>query len=298
VVGSINQDYVLAVDRRPGAGETVTGATLSTHHGGKGANQAVAAAACGANVRFLARVGDDAAGPAERRDLERRGVDTSLVAVAAGTPTGAAFITVTPDGENAVAIAPGANDLVRAGDVRAVTGLISVSSVLVVQFETPLDAVAEAISVCGPGTQVLLNAAPWRPLPETMLDRVDTLVVNEHEAASFLGAPVADIADARAGATTLLGRGPRAVVMTLGALGAVRADAGGCSYVPAPSVPVVDTIGSGDVFVGTLAALLSEGQHLDRAVATAVHTASASVAFVGARPPVTSEAEGPQAPLA
>jgi len=286
VVGSINRDYVCFVDRRPRAGETVTGATLVTRHGGKGANQAAAAVEGGASVRLLARVGADAAALAGRDDLTRRGVDVSPVRETAGVATGAAFITVTPDGENAVVVAPGANGVLRESDVDAVAGLVSESSVLVTQLEVPLDAVVRAVDLCGPTTHVLLNAAPWRPLPGSLLGRIDTLVVNEDEAAALIGSAVDGVDGARAGATRILARGPGAVVVTLGADGVVVADADGCTHVPAPRVRVVDTTGAGDVLVGWLAALLADGRPLGRAAAIAVEKASASVAFVVARSPL------------
>jgi ribokinase len=286
VIGSVNQDSVLVVDRRPGPGETVTGATLVMRPGGKGANQAVAAAACGATVTLLARVGADAAGAAQRHDLSVRGVDVSLVRETTGVATGAAFITVTPDGENAVTVAPGANSRLQAGDVDAVAGLVADSTVLVAQLEIPLEVVVEAVDLCGPETHVLLNATPPRPLPRSLIERIDTLVVNEHEAASLLGSPVVGTDDARAAAAALLALGPRGVVVTLGAGGAVLAGAGGSTHLPAPVVPVVDTTGAGDVFVGTLAALLADGQRLDRAAVVAVERASASVTYIGARAPV------------
>jgi ribokinase len=287
VIGSINQDYVLVVPRRPGAGDTVTAATLAVRGGGKGANQAAAAAAGGAGVRLLARVGDDAAAVTQRHDLTMRGVDLSLVAETAGVATGSAFITVTPDGENAVTVAPGANERLRPGDVAAVAGAIAESAVLVAQLETPLDAVAEAVALCGPDTHVLLNAAPYRALPPALLGKVDTLVVNEHEAALLAGAPVAGVDGARDAAAAIVGLGPRSVVVTLGAGGAVVATGGSCSHVRAPVVAVVDSTGAGDVLVGTLAALLADGRPLDDAVATAVEKASASVTWAGARPAIT-----------
>ncbi len=197
VVGSINQDHVFFVERRPRAGETMSGATLLTRPGGKGANQAVAAAASGATVTLLGRVGADPAGIVQRDDLAARGVDVSLVAEVAGAATGSAFVMVTPDGENSVVIAAGANGLVHAADVEAVADRISESAVLVAQLEIPLDAVVEAIGCCGPATHVLLNAAPFVPLPGPVLERIDTIVVNEHEAASFVGLPSAAIADTR-----------------------------------------------------------------------------------------------------
>jgi ribokinase len=288
VVGSVHQDYVLVVDHRPGAGETVTGATLALRCGGKGANQAVAAAAWGATVSLLARVGDDAAAAIQRRDLMARGVDVSLVRETTGAATGSAFITVTPDGENAVTVAPGANGLLRASDIDGAAHLIAASAVLVAQLEVPLAAVAEAIERCGPHTPVLLNAAPPAPLPRSLLERVDTLVVNEHEAASLVGAPVVGVSGAHEAAAALRHGGPRTVVVTLGSLGAVVDQPGGSTHVRAPSVDVVDTTGAGDVFVGTLAAVLADQQPLDGAVVIAVERASASVASSGARSPLAA----------
>ncbi len=289
VVGSINQDYVFTVDRRPRAGETVSGATLVTRCGGKGANQAVAAAESGAAVTMLARVGADAAGVLQRHDLAVRGVDVSLIAQEAGVSTGAAFVTVTPDGENSVIVAPGANSLLRAPDVNVVAHLITGSSVMVAQLEIPLEAVEEAIDLCGAKTRVVLNAAPFSPLPRPVLERVDTLVVNESEAASLVGLPLGGLTGAEEMATLLLGQGPRHVVVTMGPRGAVVASAGTCTHVPGQQVSVVDTTGAGDVLVGTLAALLADDQPLDQAAVTAVHRASASVSFMGARSPLGAE---------
>ena len=286
VLGSINQDYVLVADCRPRAGETVTGATLVTRNGGKGANQAVAAVESGAAVMMLARIGADVAGFAQRDDLAAHGVDVSLVTATADVSTGAAFVTVTPDGENSVVVAPGANGLVSPGDVKAAAGFIADHSVLVAQLEVPLDAVVEAVNLCGPNTHVLLNAAPFAPLPGALLERIDTLVVNRVEAAAIVGAPIAGIAGAMDSATMLTAHGVRAAVVTLGADGVVVAGAGRCTHVPAPRVSVIDTTGAGDVFVGTLAALLADEQLLDRAVVIAVERASGSVASIGARAPM------------
>ena len=292
VVGSINQDYVLVADRRPRAGETVTGVTLVTRNGGKGANQAVAAVDSGAAVMMLARIGDDVAGSAQRDALAARGVDVSLVTATANVSTGAAFVTVTPDGENSVLVAPGANGLVQSGDVKAAASFIADHSVLVAQLEIPVDAVVAAVNLCGSNTHVLLNAAPLAPLPGALLERIDTLVVNRVEAAAIVDAPIVGIAGALESATMLTGHGVRTAVVTLGADGAVVATAGSCTHVPAPRVSVIDTTGAGDVFVGTLAALLADDQPLDRAVVIAVERASGSVAFIGARPPTPAESPG------
>jgi ribokinase len=285
VLGSINQDYLLFADRRPRPGETVSGVTLVTRNGGKGANQAVAAVNSGAAVMLLARIGDDAAGFAQRDDLAARGVDVSLVTATSHVSTGRAFVTVTPDGENSMLVAPGANGLMAPGDVKAAAGFITKRSVLVAQLEVALDAVVESVNLCGSNTHVLLNAAPYVPLPGALLERVDTLVVNRVEAAAIVDAPIVGIEGALESATMLIGLGVGAAVVTLGADGAVVATAGSCTHVPAPRVSVIDTTGAGDVFVGTLAALLADDQPLDRAIVVAVERASASVASVGARAP-------------
>ena len=285
VLGSINQDYVLFADRRPGAGETVTGASLVTRNGGKGANQAVAAVESGATAMLLARIGDDVVGSAQRDDLAERGVDVSLVTATPDVSTGTAFVTVTPDGENSVLVAPGANGLVQSDDVRAAASFIAEHSILVAQLEVPLDAVVEAVNLCGSHTHVLLNAAPFAPLPGKLLERIDTLVVNRIEAAAIVDAPIVGIAGAVESAATLTRYGVRAAVVTLGADGAVVATDRGCVHVPAPRVSAIDTTGAGDVLVGTLAALLADDQSLDRAVVIAVERASGSVASIGTRAP-------------
>ena len=261
----------------------MNGVALVTRHGGKGANQAVAAADSGAEVMMLARVGDDPAGFAERDDLAARGVDASLVTTTANVSTGAAFVTVTPDGENSVLVVPGANGLVQPGDVRAAARFIVGHSVLVAQFEVPLDAVVEAVNTCGANTHVLLNAAPIAPLPRALLERVDTLVVNRAEAAAIVDAPIVGIADALESASILTDHGVGTAIVTLGADGAVVATAGSCTHFPAPRASVIDTTGAGDVFVGTLAALLADDRPLDRAVVIAVERASDSVGSIGAR---------------
>src|SRR3712207_4612335 len=161
VLGSINQDFVLRVERRPNPGETVTDAELSTHNGGKGANQAAAAAFLGASVAFLGRVGDDEFGEPLVRALEEKGIDTSLVERASGEATGAAFITVTPDGENAITVAPGANRSLTPEDVDAASEAIGDTRVLVAQMEIPVETVLRAVGLAAEmGTRPLVNLAP------------------------------------------------------------------------------------------------------------------------------------------
>lgn len=284
VVGSINQDFVLRVERRPQPGETVTGADFATHPGGKGANQAAAAALLGAPVAFLGRVGDDSFGEPLVAELRDKGVDTRHVRVLPGVSTGAAFITVTPDGENAIVVSPGANRRLSPRDVDDASGAIRGAEVLVVQMELAPETVRQAVEVAaGLGTRVVLNLAPVREVLGSLLEPLDPLVVNEHEAAFLLGSAVEGVEGALAAAPELLSLGSRSAVITLGAEGAVVAGEGGASHFPAPEVPVVDTTGAGDAFVGALAAKLARGASLEEAAAYAVRAGAAAVTKEGAQ---------------
>ena len=182
VVGSINQDFVLKVERRPEPGETVTDADLSTHNGGKGANQAAAAALLGASVSFLGRVGDDEFGEPLVRALEEKGIDTTLIERAAGRQTGAAFITVTPDGENAITVAPGANRAIMLEDVDGASGAIRESRVLVAQMEVPKEVVGRAAEVAAGAVVTDSSSATHLPAPEVGV--VDTTGAGD----AFVGA--------------------------------------------------------------------------------------------------------------
>ena len=284
VVGSINQDFVLKVERRPNPGETVTDAALSTHNGGKGANQAAAAALLGASVALLGRVGDDGFGGPLVRALEEKGVDTALIESAPDSSTGTAFVTVTEDGENAITVAPGANRRLTPEDVDAARGAIGGAAVLVVQMEMPRECVARAVEVAGGvGTRAVLNLAPPFEVPRTVLEGLDPLVVNEHEAAFLLGESVEGVEAALAAASNLRALGPRSAVVTVGADGAVFAGEGDAGHVPAPKVEVVDTTGAGDAFVGALALRLARGDSLREAVGYAVRAGAAAVTKEGAQ---------------
>jgi ribokinase len=284
VVGSINQDFVLSVERRPAPGETVTDARLATHNGGKGANQAAAAALLGANVTFLGRVGDDGFGGPLVRALADKGVDTSLVQEVSGSSTGTAFITVTPDGENAITVAPGANRRLTAEDVDAVSESIGEAKVLVVQMEVAPEVVLRAVEVAEwSGTRALVNLAPPFEVPRELLERLDPLVLNEHEATFLLGESVEGVDAALSAASELLDLGPEAVVITVGEEGAVFSGGEGAKHLAAPRVDVVDTTGAGDAFVGALAATLAGDAPLEEAVAYAVRAGATAVTKEGAQ---------------
>lgn len=284
VVGSINQDFVLNVERRPEPGETVTDAQLSKGNGGKGANQAAAAALLGAQVAFLGRVGDDGFGEPLVEALAEKGVDTSLIEATPGSSTGTAVITVTPDGENAITVAPGANRSLTAEDVDDAAEAIGGARVLVAQMEVSPEVVLRAVEVAArQGTRALVNLAPPFEVPRELLEKLDPLVVNEHEAAFLLGERVEGVDGALSAASELLALGPRSVVITVGKDGAVFSDGESTEHLPAPRVDVVDTTGAGDAFVGALAARLAREDSLEDAVAYAVRAGAAAVTKEGAQ---------------
>ncbi|MDA8290436.1 MAG: ribokinase [Actinomycetota bacterium] len=280
VVGSVNTDYVLRVARRPDPGETVADATLEVHPGGKGANQAIAAARSGAAVDIVACVGADAPGAARIVDLRAESTGTEHVVVTSRAPTGVAMITVTPDGENAIVVAPGANSLLSPADLEPAREALARTDALVVQLEVPVATVVRAAELLAPGALLVVNCAPFRPLPSSLLARADVLVANVGEAAALTGR------DARAGAAALAASarrlGPRSVVVTAGRDGAYVSASRGSSRHPAPRVTALDTTGAGDAFVGALAADLSRGSSLDDAVARAVLVGASTVQSPGA----------------
>ena len=284
VVGSINQDFVLSVEHRPEPGETVTDAQLSKGNGGKGANQAAAAALLGASVTLLGRVGDDGLGEPLVGALAEKGVETGLIEAAPGWSTGTAFITVTPDGENAITVAPGANRSLSRDDVDGASESIGEARVLVAQMEVPPEVVTRAVEVAAEqGTRALVNLAPPTQLPRELLEKLDPLVINEHEAAFLLEEKVEGVDGALDAAVELLALGPKSAVITLGKEGAVFSDGKSTEHIPSPEVEVVDTTGAGDAFVGALAAKLARDDPLEDAVAYAVRAGAAAVTKEGAQ---------------
>jgi len=288
VVGSMNTDYVVRVNRRPQDGETVTDAELSVHGGGKGANQAIAAAMTGGAVHMVGRVGDDPAGANLLAELASHGIVTDGIQITPEVATGSAFVTVTPGGANAITVAPGANARMTAADVSASAPLIATTSVLLAQLEIPMAAVARAIQSAGEKTTVIVNCAPFAPLDGDLLARIDVLVANENEAGQLLRREIGDPRDALAAAAEILTLGPGTAVVTLGGDGAAVASASGQWHVPAPRTTPVDTTGAGDAFAGSLSAQLAAGASLKLAVKFAVTVGSATTEHPGARPHVPS----------
>jgi ribokinase len=291
VIGSINVDLTLLVDRIPGPGETLlsSGATLSP--GGKGANQAVAAARQGASVLLVGAVGRDANAAAATELLRQSQVDLALVAEA-DDPTGMAIVTVDRQAENSIVVVPGANLAVDPSFVEAALPRLAGCDVVVLQGEVPPQTVEYALgALADSGVRTVLNLAPVVPLAAEAIRQAAVLVVNEHEAEEALriltggrmdlaGEPVSDGTEL---ALALAGAGLAAVVVTLGSRGAVLADDGGTWHVPAPAVEAVDTTGAGDAFVGAMAAWLARGLPLRQACELAAHVAARTVTGRGAQ---------------
>jgi ribokinase len=276
VVGSANVDLVIDVPRHPAGGETILGGDLRRTPGGKGANQAVAAArAGGADTTFVGALGRDESGDLLLGSLAGAGVRTDVVE-RVDSPTGTALITVSPDGENTIVVAPGANSHVRVG--AAQTERIAAADVVLAQLEIPLGAVVAAAGARRAGALFVLNAAPSRELPDEVWERLDVLVVNEHEAADLVDGSTS--AEPESLAAALLAR-VSAVVITLGALGSLVAERDVPAVrVPAAQVEAVDTTGAGDTYCGVLAAALARGADL----AEAARLAGAAGALAVTRP--------------
>jgi ribokinase len=288
VVGSVNGDYVVRVARLPHPGETVTGGRLATSPGGKGANQAHAAARLGAAVAFIGAVGKDKTGDDERAAMQAGGIDTSGLAEC-GVPSGMAMILVGSGGENMIAVASGANELVTADTVTSrLDGTLDPADVVLACLEVPLAAVgAAAAAAAAARATMIVNPAPAQPLPGPLLPGL-VLTPNEGEIRRMVPAA----ADEQAAVATLLEAGARAVVITRGGRGATLLRAGAPPvHRPAPRVEVVDTVGAGDAFNGALATALAGGLPLEDGLSRAVAAGAAACTGAGARSALPTAAQ-------
>jgi len=284
VVGSVNIDLLLSLQRLPHSGETVLAEGMVTQPGGKGANQAAAAARLGATVSLVGRVGEDAFGLQVMEDLRSFGVDTTFVRVDKTMPTGLAVVMVDAMGRNAIAVAPGANAALSPEDVDSAKAAIAGAGVLLVQLEIPLATVERAVALAGRfGVPVVLNPAPARALPEGMLSKVALVVPNEVEALALTGVRVTGPLRAREAAGLLLQQGASAAVLTLGDRGYVARTPAAAWGSPAHRVRVADTTGCGDTFLGALAAFLSGGAPVAEAAELANGAAALAATSLGAR---------------
>lgn len=290
VLGSLNMDVVLRLQHMPARGETVHAQDLSYIPGGKGGNQAVACARHGAQVALVGCVGRDAHGEVLRSALVADGVDVCNVAVHDGVATGSAVVMVEADGSNRIAVIAGAN---ACADVPAnFAALLAHTDYLVVQFETPLPVLDRALAAAHQaGCKVVLNPSPVKAVPSHWWTMVDTLVVNEHEAAELSGMAVSDADSALRAAQYFLAQGVGRVVVTMGSQGALALDASGHSVHPAPRVNVVDTTSAGDTFLGTMVTRLGEACTLAHAVAWAIQAAALCIGRAGAQPSIPQRNE-------
>lgn len=293
VVGSLNMDLVAHASTLPAVGETVGDARFSTFPGGKGANQAVAAARLGAEVTMIGRVGDDAYGAALRQGLIRDGVATVHVGTDPTRPSGVALIAVDALGNNTIIVAPGANAALTPADVEAARDAIVGADVLLLQFETPVDASIRAAEIArGAGVATVLNPAPARSVPAALAQLVDWIIPNETEAALVLRHPMAAIADDPADAAIALRRetGVANIIITLGGNGALLATPQTTLAQPAPKVTVVDTVAAGDAFIAGFAVALAERRSLQAALGMALAAGSLACTVAGAQEALPSRA--------
>ncbi len=297
VVGSVNRDFVCQVPTLPRPGETVLG-EASVGSGGKGGNQAVAASLLGARTAMVARVGRDDDGRALVKDLADAWVDTREV-MATNRRTGTAFVLVDAAGENAIAVAPGANLLLEPGHTEsAIRRMLAPTGVVVTQAEIPDATFAAAVRTAAAlGCRAVANLAPYRPVDAGVLALCDPLVVNETEASELLGRDVRGREQARAAVAELSERRTRSAIVTLGAAGAVVGREGAVESVPASAVDVVDTTGAGDAFTGALAAALSAGCDLGEAARIGVRAGTWAVTRLGAQASFPSAADLELGPL-
>ena len=285
VVGSLNMDLVARAPRIPQPGETIIGGEFRNVPGGKGANQAVAAARLGATVSMVGRVGRDAfAGPL-LDNLVADGIDHTFVIQDPDAATGVALIVVDDGGENSIVVASGANMRLSPADVNGAEAAIAGADALLLQLEIPLESVIRATEIArAHGVRIILNPAPARPLPVELLALVDVLIPNESETALLTGLPVGNQAEAETAAAALRGLGVGAVILTLGARGAMLAQAGKAELFPAFDVTPVDTTAAGDAFVGGFAVALAEGKSLPEAVRWGNGAGALAATKLGAQP--------------
>jgi ribokinase len=284
VVGSSNTDMVVMSERIPGPGETILGGSFFMNPGGKGANQAVAAARAGGQVVFVCRVGDDVFGRQAVRHFQESGIDTSYVVVDQVQASGVALITVDRHGENSITVASGANAALDSADVDAAAVAVRDASVVLTQLETPLATVAHLAGLASSHKKLfILNPAPAAPLTDAIMKKVDILTPNEHEAALLTGLNVNNLNDASRAASLLRAKGPATIMITMGAEGVLVLHDGKEHQVPSVKVKPVDTTAAGDVFNGALAVALAEKQSMLDAVRFACKAAAISVTRKGAQ---------------
>ncbi len=285
VVGSSNTDMVVKTSHLPRPGETVIGGEFITAGGGKGANQAVAAARAGGDVYFIARVGDDHLGKSAINGFRKEKIKTDFVYIDKKAPSGVALIVVDEKGENSIAVAPGANSRLMPVDIRKAKNIIKSAKVLLVQLEIPIKTVVEAVSIAADnGIKTILNPAPAMPLPDALLNKISIITPNETEAEILTGIKIVDGQTAKAAAIELRKKGVSTVIITLGEKGAYLHNEEISALIPSIKVKAVDTTAAGDIFNGSLAVSIAEEKPMIQAVRFANIAAAISVTKIGAQP--------------
>ena len=292
VVGSANVDLTTFNDVFPRPGETIFGKKFDLGFGGKGANQAVAARLCGANVGMVAKVGSDLFGPATIKNFESQGIDATYVRIAEGASSGVAPIFVDPSGQNRIIVVKGANDTLSPEDVDAAAPLLRKADTIVMQFEIPLRTVYHTVKFAKThGIRCIVNPAPAQPVDYKEAGAADYFIPNESEAEAITGMPVDSIDDARKCAEFMVRQGMRRVVITLGERGSLAAGQDRMELIPAFKVHTVDTTGAGDAFIGSFAVFLSEGLPEEEALPRASLYAALSTTKVGTQKSFCNRAE-------
>ena len=294
VIGSTNTDMVVKASHLPAGGETVLGGEFLMNAGGKGANQAVAAARYGNRVVFVAKTGNDLFGERVRSSLREDDIVTDYVSVDPLHPSGVALITIDARAENCIVVASGANMYLSTADVDAAREEISAADVVLMQLESPIETVTYAARMAAEaGVKVVLNPAPApdKPLPEELMRSLYLITPNRSEASRLSGIEVKDLESAREAAKAILDRGPQSVIITLGGDGSLVYDGQEFTFIEATKVEAVDTTAAGDTFNGVLATMVAEGRNLIDAAREASLAAAISVTRMGAQPAAPTRAE-------
>jgi ribokinase len=284
VVGSSNTDMVIKTSKLPSPGETILGGKFFMNPGGKGANQAVAAARLGGNISFIAKTGDDIFGRQAKQLFESENVNTDFMVTDSESPSGVALITVDSKAENCIVVAPGANSNLSRTDIDLAREDILRSEIILMQLEIPLETVLYVADLGSQaGKKVILNPAPARDLPDELLRKLYIITPNETEAELLTGVKVTDMTSIEKAAKIIHQKGVPVVIITLGSRGAFLFTSEGFKVVSAPKVEAVDTTAAGDVFNGALAVAISKGLEMEKAVEFANKAAAISVTRLGAQ---------------
>ncbi len=284
VIGSSNTDMVIKTDHLPGPGETILGGTFLMNPGGKGANQAVAAARMGGNISFICKTGEDVFGKQSVRLFQEEGINTSFLISDPVMPSGVALITVDRNGENCIVVASGANANLHPSDLLPTLKILTESSMVLLQLEIPLETVSYVAAFAfKKNIPVILNPAPACALPDILLKNISILTPNKTEAEMLTGILIDDIPSAKQAAQKIKDRGVKTVIITLGSKGALVFDKNVFTEIPALSVTAVDTTAAGDTFNGSLVVALSEGKNIIEATKYACKASAISVTRIGAQ---------------